>query len=96
MLAVYFADTDKWGLWIGDRLVNQFMGRAGNVAEFTKSGAFHEAKQTFLAAAKAQAEIYTAEAIKAAKPDKPVTPAQKKKYAVDAVLDALILKLEPK
>lgn len=95
ILAVYYADVDKWGLWIGSRHVSQFMGRSGTVADFTKDGTFHEAKQALLANARKQADIYTAEAEKSATPEKPVTSAQKAKYAVDAVLDALILKFEP-
>jgi cyclophilin family peptidyl-prolyl cis-trans isomerase len=95
ILAVYFADTDQWGLWIGDHHVTTFMGRTGTVREFTRDGTFHRAKQDFLAAAKAQAGLYTAEAVKAAPPDQPLTPAQKIKYQVDAVLDGLILKFEP-
>lgn len=94
-LAVYFADTRQWGLWIGDALVPRFMRRPGTVAEFMKDGQLHQAKQALLAAAQLQADHYTAEAEQAATPGKPVTPAQKTKYAVDAVLDALILKLEP-
>ncbi len=96
ILAVYYADVDKWGLWIGDRYVNRFMGRPGTVADFTKDGSFHDAKQALLAAAKAQSLVYAAEAEKAATPNQPVTPSQKIKYQVDAVLDALILKFEPR
>lgn len=94
-LAVYFADTRQWGLWIGDALVPRFMGCPGTVAEFMKDGQFHQAKQALLAAAQLQADGYTAEVEKNAAPDQPVTAAQKTKYAVDAVLDALILRLEP-
>jgi len=96
ILAIYFADTGKWGLWIGDNYVTRFMGRPGTVSEFMKDGAFHQAKQDFLAAAKAQADTYTAEAEKSAAPGKPITASQKIKYSTDAVLDALLLKLEPK
>jgi hypothetical protein len=74
VLAIYFADIDTWGLWIGDSQRKHFTGSA-----------LEDAKQA----------LYTAEATKAATPDKPVTAAQKIKYSVDAVLDALILKLEP-
>lgn len=58
VLAIYFADTDRWGLWIGDRWVNAFVGREGTVAELMKDGSFHRAKQAFLAAATAQADAY--------------------------------------
>jgi len=84
VLAVYFADIDSWSLWIGDSRIDRFKGSS-----------LHDAKKALLTAAEAQAEIYTAEAKKAATPDKPVTSAQIIKYKVDAVIDALIQKLEP-
>jgi cyclophilin family peptidyl-prolyl cis-trans isomerase len=96
VLAVYFADIAKWGLWIGDDSLPRFTGRTGTVQELMKDGALHQAKQDFLAAAKTQGDLYTADAIKAAPPDKPITGAQRIKYQVDAVLDALIFKFEPK
>ena len=95
ILAVYFADTAQWGLWIGDRHVPAFMGREGTVREFTRDGAFHRAKQEFLAAAKTQGDRFTADAAQAAPPDQPLTDAQKLKGQVDAVLDALLRKFEP-
>lgn len=95
VLAVYFADLGKWGLWIGDGLLPRFTGRAGTARELMKDGILHQAKQDFLTAAKVQAEIYTAEAVKATPPDQPITDAQRIKYQVDAVLDALLFKFEP-
>lgn len=96
VLALHVADRDEWKLWIGDALVPMFMGREGTVKDFMADGAFHRAKSDFLAAAKKQADVYTAEAGKRATPEHPVTAADRTKYAVDAVLDALILKFEPK
>lgn len=90
VLAVYFADTQQWGLWIGDQLVPHFMGRPGTVQEFTKGGAFHEAKQAFLAAAKAHSD----ELIAHAQNTGPVSPSFKTKLVIDGVIDALILKFE--
>ncbi len=95
VLALYFADIGKWGLWIGDGQLARFVGHPGTLAELMKDGALHHAKQDFLAAAKTLAEEYTAEAAKAAPPDKPLTDGQKIKYQVDAVLDGLINKFEP-
>jgi len=96
ILAVYFADIGKWGLWIGDDSLPRFIGRSGTVQELMKDGALHQAKQDFLSAAKTQGDLYTADAIKAAPPDKPITGDQRIKYQVDAVLDLLIFKFEPK
>ena len=95
-LAVYFAATAQWGLWIGSDALPQFVGRAGTVQELVKDGALHHAKQDFLTIAKALGDRYTAEAAKAAPPDKPLTNGQKIKYQVDAVVDGLIFKFEPK
>lgn len=95
VLAVYFSDIAQWGLWIGDDAMPKFIGHPDPAKDLTPRGALHQAKQDFLAATKTQAEIYTAEAAKASPPDKPLTDAQKIKYQVDAVLDALILKFEP-
>jgi cyclophilin family peptidyl-prolyl cis-trans isomerase len=91
ILAVYFADTDQWGLWIGDRHLPVFMAREGTVRELTRDGSLHRAKQDFLAAAKARSGLYMA-----APPDQPLAPAQKLKFQVDAVLDALIDQFEPR
>ncbi len=90
VLAVYFADLDQWGLWIGDRLLEHFMGRSGTLQEFTRTGALHAAKQSLLTTAKAEAET----AIAAAGKTGPVSPGQKTKLHVDAILDALIFKFE--
>lgn len=90
VLAVYFADLDQWGLWIGDALLEHFMGRPGTIQEFTRNGALHQAKQSFLTAAKNEAADATADAEKKA----PVPAGQKTKLLVDAVLDALIFKFE--
>jgi cyclophilin family peptidyl-prolyl cis-trans isomerase len=95
VLAVYFADTGQWGLWIGDDYLPQFAGRPGTLAELMQHGALHQAKQDFLAAAKARADLATADFAQSAPPDKPLTAGQKIKFQVDAVLDALIFKFEP-
>ena len=95
VLAVYFRDTNTWGLWVGEALLPKFIKRSGSLAELTKDGALHQAKQDFLNAVKAEAERAISEAVKAAAPDKPMSDAQKTKLNVDALIDALILKLEP-
>lgn len=96
VVVAYFADIDAWGIWICDDLVNQFMGRPGTVKEFMQDGVFHQAKQDFFSQAKQQAALYLADAEKAAPAGKPLTPQQKFKHQVDAVLDGLISKFEPR
>jgi cyclophilin family peptidyl-prolyl cis-trans isomerase len=94
-LAVYFADTGQWGLWIGDDYLPAFTGRTGPLAELMQTGGLHQAKQDFLAAARTRADAATADFAQSAPPDKPLTAGQKIKFQVDAVLDALIFKFEP-
>lgn len=95
-LALYVADRDEWKLWLGDDSAPVFMGHAGTVKDFMQDGAFHEAKQAFLDAAKAQGDADFAKQQKTAAPDRPPPPGQRLKLQTDAVLDGLIAKFEPK
>ena len=95
-LAVYFADEDDWRVWIGDESTAAFLGRPAGTADLAKGAAFHEAKKTFLAAARAEGDAAFARQQKAAPPDKQPPSTQKLKLQTDAVLDGLIRKLEPK
>ena len=94
-LAVYFADTGQWGLWIGDDYLPQFAGRAGSLPELMKNGGLHQAKQDFLAAARARADGAAADFAKTMPAGQTLTAGQKINFQVNAVLDALILKFEP-
>ena len=98
-LAVYFADDDEWRVWVGDALVGRFAGRTGTAAELTADGSMHEAKEAFLAAAKARATEELAEQVRAAaaKPGTPAPPpGQRVKLQADAILDGLIRRLAPR
>ncbi len=97
-LAVYFADDKEWRVWIGDTLAARFVGRPGTAAEFTKSGLMHEVKEAFLAAAQKEGDAaFAAQTAAAAAAQQPAPPpAQHLKLHTDALLDALIVKLEPK
>lgn len=95
VLAVYFADEGDWRVWVGDALTPRFVGRAGTAAEFTESGAMHEAKEALLQAAEKDRDEAFARQQRTSPPDRQPTPAQKVKLHVDAVLDRLIMKLEP-
>jgi cyclophilin family peptidyl-prolyl cis-trans isomerase len=94
-LAVYFADEDDWRVWIGDELTARFVGRAGTVKELTESGAIHEVKEAFLKNARDAGDADYARQKKAS-PDKPESSARRLKLQTDAILDGLIVKLEPK
>ena len=95
-LALYVADRDEWKLWIGDDSAPAFMGRAGTVKDFMQGGAFHEAKQAFLAAARTRGDADFATLQQTAAADRPPLPGQRLKFQTDAVLDGLIGRLEPK
>jgi cyclophilin family peptidyl-prolyl cis-trans isomerase len=95
-LALYLADRDEWKLWIGDDSAAGFMGRAGTVKDFMPDGAFHEAKQAFLKAARAQGDADFGLQQKTAGASQPPPPGQGLKLQTDAVLDGLIFKLEPR
>jgi cyclophilin family peptidyl-prolyl cis-trans isomerase len=94
-LAIHFADQDQWHLRIGHDSVSAFINSTA-LGEKSKSGkTLEQATQEFLAAARVRSAEFIAKAEKNAPPNKPLTPGQKIKYQVDAVLDGLIFKLEP-
>ena len=95
-LAVYFADEDDWRVWVGDELTSRFAGRAGTAQELTASGAMHEAKEAFLKAAVAAGDADYERQKKSLPPDRQPPPAQRIKLQTDAILDGLIIKLEPR
>jgi hypothetical protein len=82
ILAVYFADRDRWGLWIGDALLPRLMGRPGDAQVFTRDGSLHRAKQDLITTALTRAAARSAAAGK--------IPAQ-----VKAMLAVLIEKFSP-
>ena len=92
----YAADKDEWALWLGDDSVPAFLGPGVPVPDLKKSGALHEPKQAFFAAARARGDADYAKQKQAAAADKQPPPTQRLKLQTDAVLDALIMKLEPK
>jgi len=95
-LAVYFADTAEWTLWIGEAYLPQFQGKSARAGgELRRGGDLYRAKEAFFAAAKIQADLTTVDFAQNTEPGKPLTDAQKLKFQVDAVIDALIFKFEP-
>lgn len=48
VLEVYFLEADEWRIWIGNELTARFVGQPGTAAEFTASGAMHDAKEAWL------------------------------------------------
>lgn len=95
-LLLYVADRDEWKLWLGDASAPAFMGRPGTVKEFMQGGALHAAKQALLTTALAEGTAAYAAQKAAAPADQPPPTTQRLKLITDALLDALIFKLEPK
>lgn len=94
VMVAYFADEDDWRVWIGDALTARFFGRAPSAADLGDGAAFHDVKEAFLQAARAAGDAAFARQQKAATPDSPLPAGQKLKLQTDALLDALIFKLE--
>lgn len=95
-LAVYFGDTTQWALWIGDDYLAAFTGHAGSAAEQMRAGTLPRAKREFLQAALAEGERTAVAFARDSAPTHTLTPAERLKFDVDAVLDGLIFRLEPK
>ena len=92
----YFADEKDWRVWIGDASTSAFLGRPATAADLGDDGAFHAAKDAFLAAAQTAGDQAYAAQKKSAPPATPPPPAQQLKLHTDALLDAIITKLETK
>jgi cyclophilin family peptidyl-prolyl cis-trans isomerase len=95
-VVAYFADEKDWRVWIGDATTPAFLGRPTAPADLVDDGAFHAAKDAFLAAAQAAGDAAFARQQATAPAGQPVPPSQQVKLQTDALLDALIFKLESK
>jgi len=97
-VVAYFAEDDHWRVWIGDELTPRYVGKSGTAKEFTDSGAMHEVKEAFLKSAQAtgDADFEKQKASLAAAKQPAPPPGQRIKLQADALLDGLILRLEPK
>ena len=90
----YFAADEDWRVWIGDDLVSAFLGRPATAADLGDGGALHDIKTAMLDAAIASGDAAFAAQKKSAPADQPPAAAQRIKLQTDALLDALILRLE--
>lgn len=89
-MALYLADRSEWRMWIGDEWVALFESKAARPGGGVDQPSLHEAKQMFFAEARHRASAL-AEASQT-----PLTASQKLKLEVDAVLDGLIDRFEPR
>lgn len=95
-VAAYFADEDDWRIWLVGDTTTPFFGRPPTPQDLVTGGAFHDVKDAFIAAALAEGDAVFARQTQSAPADRPLPPGQRLKVRVDAILDGLILKLEPK
>jgi cyclophilin family peptidyl-prolyl cis-trans isomerase len=95
-VAAYFAADDDWRVWLSDEAANIFLGHSASAADLAPDGALHRVKTAFMDAAIAAGNAAYEKQKQAAPPDQQPPPAQRLKLQTDAILDGLILKLEPK
>ncbi len=89
-LVLYLADRQEWRIWVGDKTINAFLGKGNSLSSGIDQPTLHEAKRAFFTEARSAASAMAA-AAKPAPDDR-----QKLKLEVDAVLDGLIQRLEPR
>ena len=94
-VAAYFADENDWRVWLIGDSTAPFFGRTPTPAELGDGAAFHDTKEAFLKAAQAEGDTAFEQHKKTAPADKPPPPGQRIKLQTDAILDGLMLKLEP-
>ncbi|MEI6107160.1 MAG: peptidylprolyl isomerase [Opitutae bacterium] len=95
-VAAYFAADDDWRVWLSDEAANIFLGHPATTADLAPEGALHKLKTAFMDEAIAAGNAAFERQKQSAPPDKQPPPAQRLKLQTDAMLDGLILKLEPK
>jgi cyclophilin family peptidyl-prolyl cis-trans isomerase len=95
-VAAYFAADDDWRIWFSEEAAARFLGHAPTAADLAAEGPLHQVKTAFMDAAIAEGNATFERQKQAAPPDKQPPPAQRLKLQADAMLDGLILHLEPK
>lgn len=93
---VAYLGEDDWRVWIGDEVVPRFLGRPVAPGDLGEGGALHDAKDALITAALKEGDDAFAAQQQRALADRPPPPGQRIKLQTDALLDALLLKLEPK
>jgi cyclophilin family peptidyl-prolyl cis-trans isomerase len=89
-VAAYFAADDDWRIWFSEEAAARFLGHTPTAADLVAEGPLHQVKTAFMDAAIAEGNA----AFERQKQSSP--PAQRLKLQTDAMLDGLIIKLEPK
>lgn len=95
-VAAYFADDNDWRVWLVGDSTTPFFGRVATPAELGDGAAFHDVKEAFIKTAQTAGDNAYAAQKKSAPADKQPPAGQRIKLQTDAILDALIFKLDPK
>ena len=95
-VAAYFADDHDWRIWLVGDSTTAFFGRVPTAADLGDGAAFHDVKEAFVKAAQAEGDAAYELQKKNAPADKPPPAGQRIKLQTDAILDGLILRLDPK
>ncbi|MSU64978.1 MAG: hypothetical protein EXS38_02490 [Opitutus sp.] len=95
-VTAYFADENDWRVWLIGDSTTAFFGRPATPAELGDGAAFHDVKEAFLKAAQAEGDDAYEQQKKTSPADKPPAPGQRTKLKTDAILDGLMLKLDPR
>jgi len=95
-VAAYFAAEDDWRIWFSEEAAASFLGHPAAPADLVSEGPLHQVKTAFMDAAVAEGNAAFERQKQSSPPDKQPPPAQRLKLQTDAMLDGLILKLEPK
>jgi cyclophilin family peptidyl-prolyl cis-trans isomerase len=93
---VAYLGEDDWRVWIGDEVVPRFLGRPVAAGDLGEGGALHDVKDALINAAVKKGDDLFATQLKAAPADRQPPAGQRIKLQTDALLDALLIKLEPK
>lgn len=93
---VAYLGEDDWRVWIGDDLVPAFLGRPVAPGDLGEGGALHDAKESLMTTALKAGDAAYAEQQRTAPADRPPPAGQRIKLQTDALLDALLLRFEPK
>jgi cyclophilin family peptidyl-prolyl cis-trans isomerase len=95
-VAAYFAADDDWRVWLSDEAAAVFLGHPATTPDLAPEGLLHQLKTAFMDAAIAAGNAAFERQKQSSPPDHQPPPAQRLKLQTDAMLDGLILKLEPK
>lgn len=93
-LAIYFADPGQWQVRIGAGSVDHFLSHTPTGEKCAPAGSIGEALATLFKAADAASTLTMASLQARVTPSDPVTDGRRIKLETDAVIDALMFKLE--